>query len=137
MDTRKNKNGFSFISVFAMVSIVFMTIPFAAYLIQTIDYRSSYDQLSVNQFFLFLRDEAVESVGVSVESLSLTFELRGESASIIEQHDDMVVRKADNGFEVFLRQVQDIRFAAVEYGVNVFITMLNGDQFEKTIIYYN
>ncbi|MFD1363065.1 competence type IV pilus minor pilin ComGF [Lentibacillus salinarum] len=135
--TRTNENGFSFISVLFMISIIFMTIPFTTYLTTTMAFTSSYDQLSVNQFFYFLRDEVLGAADLSIEPATLTLRQPDGTATTVEQHGDLVIRRVDDtGFEVFLRQVEDVQFRPAPHGIHVSITTLNGDQFEKTIIFY-
>ncbi|HLS08040.1 ComGF family competence protein [Lentibacillus sp.] len=135
---RKNEKGFTFISIFLTVSIIFMTIPFTTYLTKTVDVSSNYDQLSVQQFFYFLRDEVIKASEITVEPSKITLLQPDESRVSLEQYEDLIVRQLDGeGFEVYLRNVQDVHFTPSEFGLLASITTINGDQFEKHIVFYN
>lgn len=124
--------------MFLAISIIFMTIPFTTYLIKTVDFTSSYDQLSVQQFFFFLRDEVIRAVEINVESSNITLLQPDESTVTLEQYDDQIIRRLDGtGFEIYLRNVRDVHFTASSYGLHASIITLNGDQFEKIIVDYN
>ncbi|HLR62413.1 MAG TPA: ComGF family competence protein [Lentibacillus sp.] len=135
---RKNEQGFTFISIFLAVSIIFMTIPFTAYLTKTADYTTNYDRLSVQQFFFFLRDEVIRASDIIVEPTKITLLQPDDSRVLLEQYDDLIIRQLDEeGFEVYLRNVRDVQFAPLSYGLHASITTTNGDQFEKIIVFYN
>ncbi|QKY69446.1 ComGF family competence protein [Lentibacillus sp. CBA3610] len=136
-DIPTNEKGFTFISMLVMVSIIFMMIPFTAYLAKTVDFTSNYEQLSVQQFFLFLRDEMIMSTDMTIESTKLTFEQTDESTVSMEKYNNLIVRRLDGGFEIYLRDVEDVHFTSSSYGLHASIKMMNGDQFEKNIVYYN
>ncbi|WP_010530982.1 ComGF family competence protein [Lentibacillus jeotgali] len=137
-DIQKNEQGFTFISIFLAVSIIFMTLPFTAYLAKTIDATSNYNQLSVQQFFLFLRDEVIRASDIIVEPTGITLLQPDESRVVLKQYDDLIIRQLeDKGFEVYLRNVRDVEFTSTSYGLQATITTINGDQFEKNIIFYN
>ncbi|WP_167751331.1 ComGF family competence protein [Lentibacillus salicampi] len=135
---RKNEKGLTFISVFLAVSIIFLTIPFTAYLIRTVDFSSNYDQLAVQQFYFFLRDEVIQASEVNVASSKITLLQPDESRISFEQYKNLIIRQFDGeGFEVYLRDVEDVQFSSSSYGLRVSITTINGDQFEKNIVFYN
>src|SRR5699024_8409295 len=49
MDSLKNHNGFSMVSMLATISVIFLSIPFVSYLLNSLSYTSHYESLSVNQ----------------------------------------------------------------------------------------
>src|SRR5699024_5073249 len=72
-----NEKGFSMISMLITITIIFVTLPFFAYLLSHLSYSSHQEFLSVNQFFLFLRDELIEFPRVElVDPQSINYELR-------------------------------------------------------------
>lgn len=134
---RKREKGFTFISSLLMISIIFMTIPFTTYLVKAVDFTSNYDQLSVNQFFYFLRDEVIKSTDLTIEPTKLTLLQPDGTRVSLEKYDDLIIRRHKGGFEIYLRHIQDVHFKSASYGLHASITTLNGDQFEKLIIDYN
>ncbi|ALX48075.1 competence type IV pilus minor pilin ComGF [Lentibacillus amyloliquefaciens] len=134
---RPNEKGVTFISVLFMISIIFTTIPFTVYLVKAVDVTSNYDALSVQQFFFYMRDEVISASDLTIETSKLTLEQPDGSTATLEKSDDRIVRRLNNGFEIYLRDVQDVTFTSSSYGVHASITTINGDQYEKSIVYYN
>ncbi|GGK03247.1 hypothetical protein GCM10007063_26820 [Lentibacillus kapialis] len=137
-DISRGEQGFTFISIFLAVSIIFMTIPFTAYLVKTAEFSSEYNQLSVQQFFFFLRDEVIRASDIIVEPSNITLIRPDDSRVVLKQYDDLIIRQLDDeGFEIYLRNVRDIHFTTLSYGLHASITTINGDQFEKNIVFYH
>src|SRR5690625_6010333 len=88
-----NEKGFSMISMLITITIIFVTLPFFAYLLCDLSYSSHQEFLSVNQFFLFLRDELIESPRVEiVVPQSINNELRNGQIAEISKYNDIVSR---------------------------------------------
>src|SRR5699024_12821527 len=99
-----NEKGFSMISMLITITIIFVTLPFFSYLLSHLSYSSHQEFLSVNQFFLFLRDELIESHRVEiVDPQSINYELRnGEIAEISKYNRIVRRRRQGKGHEVVL-----------------------------------
>ncbi|WP_443257925.1 competence type IV pilus minor pilin ComGF [Virgibacillus sp. L01] len=137
MDILKNENAFSFLSVILTISLLFIIIPFTGYLLKGVSFTSNYDELSIQQFFYFLRDEVIESTDIKIEPTKITLHQTNGSVVTIEKYQSLIRRKVDSkGHEVFLRDVQAVNFKSTVYGFHVTITSAKGEQFEKTIIIY-
>lgn len=137
MGILKNEKAFSFLSVILTISILFIIIPFTGYLLKGVSFTSNYDELSIQQFFYFLRDEVIESTDIKIEPTRIILNKTDGSVVTIEKYQNLIRRKVDSkGHEIFLRDVQAVNFKSTAYGFHATITSAKGDQFEKTIIIY-
>lgn len=137
MAIRKNENGFTFLSVLAAIVILFMTLPFTAYLLKGVDFTSNYDELSMQQFYYFLRDDVIKSTGFTVEPAKITLKHYNGTTITIEQYENLIRRQVSGeGHEIYLRNVKKVEFIPSPYGFRVHITSIQGEQFEKTITFY-
>ncbi|MFB4166462.1 competence type IV pilus minor pilin ComGF [Virgibacillus sp. JSM 102003] len=136
-DILQNDKAFSFLSVILTISILFIIVPFTGYLLKGVSFTSNYDELSFQQFFYFLRDEVIESADIKIEPTRIILNQTDGSVVTIEQYQNLIRRKVDSkGHEIYLRDVQAVKFKSTAYGFHATITSSKGEQFEKTIIIY-
>lgn len=132
------KNGFTFITTIMMISILALTLPFLSYSLQIVKPHSSYDELSVHEFFRFIRDELMQSTTISIADNKLYLTQEDEKIAIINHYENLIRRQVDQrGHEVFLRDVADIHFSEHSYGIKIIITDLEGKTYEKAFAFYN
>ncbi|MBP1950356.1 competence protein ComGF [Virgibacillus litoralis] len=137
MDILQNEKGFSFLSAILTISILFILIPFTGYLLNGVNYTSNYEELSVQQFYFFLRDDVIKSTDIIVEPTKIILNQHDGSVVTIEKYQDLIRRQVDSeGHEIYLRHVQNIFFKSSEYGFHASIISTKGEQYEKTIIFY-
>lgn len=134
---RKNENGFTLISMLFMLAILAFSLPFLAYLIKSISYTSNFDEIAGNQFFQFLRDDVSKAIDYHVESSRLTLIIDEDTTVTIEKYKDLIRRQVNKeGHEIYLQAVKELTFTAHPYGVQTTVTSLQGERYEKTIIFY-
>lgn len=133
----KSEEAFTLLSMLMVITILFTTLPLLAYLINSTTYATSYDELSIQQFFQFLRDELMLATDYSVSTNKVVFDdLDGRKVSF-ERYNNIVLRKVDGlGHDIYLRDIRAINFTDISYGIHVKVTSLEGETYEKTIIYY-
>ncbi len=133
----KREDAFTLLSMLMIITILFTMLPLLAYLINSIAYTSSYDELSTQQFFNFLRDELMLATDYSISKNKIVLDdLEGKKVSF-ERYNNVILRRVDGlGHDIYLRDVQAIDFTDISYGVQVEITSLRGETYEKSIIYY-
>jgi len=133
----RNHKGFTFISLLTVLSIIAISLPIIAAIIQTTKSFSNYEAISVYQFFLFLRDEAILSQHAEIVDNKLTFQ-QEDSIVSISFYQNIVRRQVDGrGHEIYLRNVKSIEFESLSSGIHVKVTNLAGELFEKTIVLYH
>lgn len=131
------EKGFTLLSMLLIMTILFITLPLLSHLVNAITYTSSYDEISVQHFFQYLRDEFILATDYSVENNRLTLRNLEERRVSFEKYKNEVIRKVDNtGHDIYLRDIKDINFVALPFGVQVEITSLGGNTYEKTIVFY-
>ncbi|WP_092492574.1 competence type IV pilus minor pilin ComGF [Virgibacillus salinus] len=137
MDILQNEKGFSFLSVILTSTILFIIIPFTGYLLNGVNFTSNYEELSVQQFYYFLRDDVIKSTDIKVEPTKIILNQHDGSVVTIEKYQDLIRRQVNSeGHEIYLRHVQNINYKSTAYGFHASITSTKGENFEKTIIFY-
>src|SRR5690625_6450852 len=71
MERAKNNAGFTFISLLITLIIIFTTLPLLVQLTKTVSYRTNYNELSIQQFYHYLRDDLIEATAFQVSEHSL------------------------------------------------------------------
>lgn len=134
----KNEQGFTFVSILFSISIIAITLPFTGYLIHSITGSSShYEEVSTQQFFHFLRDDVIKATSFAIGSSSLTLTIDDETTATIEMYGEHIRRRTNRGgHEIYLRDVEDITFTELPYGIHATVTSMQGEHYEKTIIFY-
>lgn len=139
----KNNQGFTLISILLTITILFTTLPLLGYLIKSATYTSNYDELSIQQFFHYLRDDFLIATDYDVSTNKITLGLENGTQASIESYTntakDVLIRRRVDGFghEVYLMNIEAVTFSPISYGVHVIVTSLQGEQYEKTIIFYD
>lgn len=133
----KSESAFTLLSMLITVTCLIVTLPFLVHLIHSVSYTDYMDELSIQQFYNFLRDEFISATNHSVSKNKVIIDdLEGRKVSF-EKYNNIILRKVDGrGHDVYLRDVQDVIFTDVSYGVQVEIISLKGEAYEKTIMYY-
>lgn len=133
----KSEDAFTLLSMVLVITILFTTLPLLAYLINSVSYSTNYDELSIQQFFQFLRDELMLATDYSVSNNMIVFHDPDGKKVSFERYNSVILRKVDGkGHDIYLRDVQAIYFTDISYGIQAEITSLEGETFEKTIIHY-
>lgn len=133
----KGEQGFTLLSMLMVIAILFTTLPLLAYLVNATTYTSNYDEISIQHFFHFLRDEFMLATDYSVTKSKIVF-YDGDGKKVsFERYQNVVLRKVDGlGHDIYLRDVKEINFKGLSYGIQAEIISLEGEAYEKTIIYY-
>lgn len=137
MVINRSEQGFTLLSMLVVITILFTTLPLLAYLVNAVTYTSNYDEINIQQFFYFLRDELMLATDYSVTKNKVFFQDRDGRKVSFEKYYNIIVRKVNGaGHDIYLRDVQDIQFYDLSYGIQVEIISLEGETYEKAIIYY-
>lgn len=133
----KGEAAFTLVSMLMVITMLIITLPLLAYLINAVTYTDYFDELSVQQFFTFLRNEFMAGTNYYVSENQINFDdLDGRKVSF-EKYNNVILRKVDRaGHDIYLRDVQHISFIDTSYGVTVEIISDEGEAYEKTIMYY-
>lgn len=132
----RNENGFSMLTMILIITITLSLFPLLAYLLKSVNFSSNYDELSINQFFTFFRNEFIEATHYDVTPEKVTLHLQDDRKASFLKYNDLIIRRIDGGYEVYLRDIKDLTFRPLPYGIQTIITSLQGEQYEKTIVFY-
>lgn len=139
MGFKHHEQGFTFITVLLTITILTITLPFLGYMIQAANYESNYEETSVQQFFQFVRDEVIQSTSFQVKDKKLYLNQQYKHVSAtLELYGSFVRRQVNGqGHEIYLRDVKDVSFTPLPFGIHISVTMLSGDKYEKSIAHYS
>ncbi|AXI09456.1 hypothetical protein CUC15_11210 [Oceanobacillus zhaokaii] len=136
----KHERGFTFVSMLLTITILSITLPFTGYLLHSATNQSNYEQISVYQCFQFVRDEVIKSTDSLVVDgiLQLNQKINNKPALVtIEQYEKLIRRQVDGtGHEIFLFDVKELIFIDDPYGITIRISTLQGNTYEKRIVFY-
>ena len=136
--TLRNQKGFTLLSLLLTISIVFITVPFLEYITKSLDYTTNYIDLSYYQLFHFMRDDIIRSTDYSIDGRTLSLNTIAGTTVSYDQYKDIVRRQVDGaGHEIFIQKnVADLSFEKLSYGVKAIITTEDGEVYEKKFTVY-
>lgn len=137
MPMKNNESGHTLLSMLFALSLISITIPFLSLLILNVNDESSYNISSIQHFFYALRDQLIHSHSYDVKSNKLYLYNTLDETITIEKYDTLIRRQVNGtGHEVYLRNVTNLSFEKMPYGLHVLVTLNGGETFEKSIVFY-
>ena len=137
MVINKSERGFTLLSMLITITVLFTTLPLLAHLIKSVNYSTNYDEISIQQFFQFLRNEFIMATDYHVSENRIILHLRDGKKVSFEKYQNVILRQVGGeGHDIYLRDVAEISFSSRSYGAHVAITSLQGVRYEKTIVFY-
>ncbi len=137
MEKRKSEQGFTFVSLLIALSILALILPLTGHLLQAASFPDQKEELTIRQFFLFLRNDMINARDYEIDSQEIKLVLDSDEIATIEKYGLHIRRQVDGkGHEIYLRDIRDVHFSKLPYGMRVSITSSEGEQYEKTIIFY-
>ncbi|MBU5466390.1 ComGF family competence protein [Virgibacillus sp. MSJ-26] len=134
----RNEFGFSMISMLTTITIIFISLPFLAYLLNSLAYSSHQEMISTQQFFLFLRDELTESPHIEVINPdAISYELKNGDVAEISFYNNLVRRRVEEkGHEIYLRDIDKLMFKKTSHGMLITVSTMQGEFYEKQIFLF-
>lgn len=125
--------GFTFVEMLLSLSIMLLTIPFVVYFLSNLHVEDE-NHLSVEQFFVFIRNDVISAQNVTVDGNLLYLHLESGETAKIEQYNQIIRRQVDGqGHEIYLRDVALFKLKVRNEGVRIFVETVEGETYEKTI----
>src|SRR5699024_5563696 len=107
MDIKNNEQGMTFISMLMAFIIILITLPFIIYFLTHLHESELNEDISLQQFFIFLRDDALFAENVFSEDNKLYFSLNTGEVAKIEQYNNVIRRQVDSrGHEIYMRNIE-------------------------------
>ncbi|MEI3611718.1 ComGF family competence protein [Pseudogracilibacillus sp. SO30301A] len=137
-DIRKSENGATFLSILITFVIVMITLPLLVYLLTYVQPVKHNNELSVNQFFIFLRNDVLTSEQVYTDDDNkMYFLLPTDEVAHIEQYQNVIRRQVNGrGHEIYLRDIDSFTLQPISFGTQVTIVTKEGREYEKKIAHY-
>jgi|SRR5690625_3902160 len=132
-----NDNGHTLLSMLFALAIFSLTIPFLAMLISNTNYTSNYNMSSVQHFFHIIRDDLLHSPTYAIKKNKIYLSNFQDQEITIEHYGSLIRRQVNGlGHEIYLRQVENVTFKKLPYGLHATVTLNGGETYEKSIIFY-
>src|SRR5690625_2999072 len=131
-----NNKGFTFISVMFTLFIILITLPFVGYLLKNSSNTEQFEDISVQQFFIFIRNEIIYAKDTYVEDNKLVLKTKDEEIAKMEQYKNTIRRQMKGRHEIYLRDVHEFILEPMTYGVKVTVTTESGGTYEKRFAFY-
>ena len=137
MDIYQNEEGFTFITYFLALSLIAITIPFFSYILNMLNEPSTYSTQTIHTFSHFSREEVIRAEHYEISNNQLSLFLHDGSTATYHQYNNAIRRQVNGeGHEIYVMDVNDLRFIPLPYGFKMHITTKQGELHEKTIVFY-
>lgn len=94
-------------------------------------------ELSVQQFFIFIRNDIILAEHVYSVDQKIYFTLTSEETAVIEQYKDIIRRQVDGrGHETYLRDIETFGVEQFDNTIKITLADKEGRTFEKTFNLY-
>ncbi|WP_077703555.1 competence type IV pilus minor pilin ComGF [Virgibacillus dokdonensis] len=129
--------GFTFVTTSISIVVLVFSIPFVSYLLRQVSVDHAMNDLSVGQFFIFMRNEVMQAEEIKIYPHQLKLSMHNGDEATFEKYGNLIRRQVDGtGHEIYLRDIKDITFSPLSYGFHIIITTMKGEKYDKKIIYY-
>lgn len=112
-----------------------MTLPFISYLLKNSSLVGQYNDIVVQQFFIFMGEDIYKAEKLSVEKGELILEKNDERA-VYRLFNGTIRRQLKGGQEFYLRDVNDFEAKILPYGCKLIVIDNNGETYEKIFLFY-
>lgn len=129
----KNETGMILYEHLLTLSIIICVLPLIIFILQFIQQDNSLDDLAVDHFFLFIRNDLWYSETVAIKDHKLFITNDHGDIATIELYNNRIRRQLKGGNEFYLFDVAKMEVDALAYGVHIKITTKKGNEYEKVI----
>src|SRR5690625_553113 len=111
----KNSEGFTLISTLITITVILITFLFISYLFKNSTSVAQHNDISIQQFFIFMGNDIFNAENLSVEQGELLLGKNSETA-VYKFYNGTVRRQLKGGQEIYLRDVSSFRAETTSYG---------------------
>lgn len=141
MDSMKNEFGFTMISMLLALSFFVIASPLLSYTLKSTQMTTLYEELSVEQFFSFVRSEMALSHSVTVLYNTLNYEIYSQGEewldATMKMKENQVIRNLNGGHEVYLFDVKYMEFKHLDHSLEISLITSSGKSYRKIIRLYD
>lgn len=136
----KNEKGITMISLLIAFGFLIISLPLLVQTLKYIQYESLEEKLSVEHFFIFVRNDLIKSKDYNVKDNALhhTIEYKAYKwdEATLAQRNHQIVRRLRGGHEIYLTDVQSFEVKRIQHGIELIVTMNGGGVYTKKIRFY-
>ncbi|UFT97770.1 ComGF family competence protein [Radiobacillus kanasensis] len=134
MGSEHGQKGFTLISCLLSLTILLTTLPFLPFMFKSLSYNTYYNELSIQQFFLFLADECHQANSIVIDENRITLTQDNGKNVELSLYDKVIRRQVSGqGHEILVRQIQTFVATKVPGGLKIQIRAMEGKSYEKII----
>jgi|SRR5690625_3950253 len=138
MDWKRSEAAFTLLETLFVLTVIMITLPFILYLMHNIQSTSNHDDISVHQFFVYLRDDILNAEAINHHNNHLLFQLNDHETASIEQYNQSIRRRIEGrGHEIYLQNVEAFHVEPISIGYRLSVTTIEGETYEKTMAIFN
>ncbi len=128
----KNNKGFTMLSMLIVLMIILMTFPFVSYLLKNSTLIGQYDDISVQQFFIFIEKDIFAAKDANINGDELLLINKNNDIAIYKLVNHTIRRQLNGGQEFYLRNVEKFDLQSLPYGCKLIVTTKKGGVYEKS-----
>src|SRR5690625_3232016 len=131
-----NKQGFTLINHLLRLVILFIFLPLLTLIISRAEMIHKNNIEDVYQFYIFVQNEINLASELNKVGNDLYITDINDHVIKISQYKDVIRRQVNQeGHEILLRNVQDMKIKAKERGFSLEIHLMNGESYERIIVF--
>lgn len=132
-----NSEGFTLVSALFSLTILLLIIPFLSIILQFARDQPYEYAIDAEHFFVFLRDDLIESHKIDIRPDMLTLTLINGNKASYHLYNDVVRRRVqEQGHEIYIRNIRKLSYRQKENRLLVQITTENGENYEREFNIY-
>ena len=129
----QNEKGFILYEHLLTLSIVLSLLPLIVFIFQVIQEDPTLDDIAVEHFFIFIRNDIWYSSNYEVQNNKLYITNKDNEVAIIELMNDRIRRRLNGGNEFYLYDVTKMDVEMLPYGLKINILTKGTNHYEKVI----
>ncbi|WP_047979922.1 competence type IV pilus minor pilin ComGF [Ornithinibacillus contaminans] len=136
MALKTNEFGYTLYKLLFILAIIAICLPLQIAILKSLQLPASYEEISIQQFFHFIQQDVIKAEGVQLANDKIILELDGDLVTI-EEYGRLIRRQVNRqGHEIYLRDIGNMTISPLPYGFTIGISSLQGEIYEKDIVFY-
>ncbi|MGM8365124.1 competence type IV pilus minor pilin ComGF [Virgibacillus sp. W0181] len=137
MGMMTTERGFTLVHYLLLLTMIAVSLPLMSYLIKSVHYPIPKEEMAMQTFVNFVRDDIIRASTYHIQDDELTLELHNGKEATISQYKNTIRRRVDlEGHEIYLMNVENLSFSPVPKGFRIRVTSIQGETYEKSITFY-
>lgn len=133
VSTSRHEEGYILYEQLLTLLIISCILPFISFILYFVQQVETYDDISVEHFFIFLRNDMWYARDYYTNQNKLYIINEDSSEAVIELANERIRRRLNGGTEFYLFDVKTFHVKELDYGIAITIETNNNHVYEKII----